>query len=198
MRKDGSGAVKQVRLGIRYGNPVVSVSGLRRSQHLFTIAFNATSTVAASSGSLRVNTAPFSGSGSYLGAGEQEASAAPQKLRPLCSGQRPGQLVEGPLRNFRPGYSERQTRLTVDVGNAEGSCTLVACYGSTAGGCWIAVNAYRYGFIIRYPKGYTNVTRYAYEPWHLRYVGTHVAADMRAHTVRTYKQYIGRAAVPRY
>ncbi|NKX51340.1 M15 family metallopeptidase, partial [Arthrobacter deserti] len=70
----------------------------------------------------------------------------------------------------RPGYSEHQTGLAVDVGQAGAACRLSACFGSTPEGRWVAKNAYKYGFIVRYPKGQQKVTGYTYEPWHLRYV----------------------------
>jgi len=89
----------------------------------------------------------------------------------------------------RPGYSEHQTGLAVDVGNSYGSCVLDTCFGSTAEGRWVAQNAWRFGFVVRYPNGYTGTTGYAYEPWHLRYVGGDVASDMRARGIHTLEQY---------
>lgn len=89
----------------------------------------------------------------------------------------------------RPGYSEHQTGLAIDVGN--GTCNLDTCFGNTAAGKWLAANAHRYGFIIRYPSGKTAVTGYQYEPWHLRYVGTDVSADMKAKGVTTLEEYFG-------
>ena len=44
-------------------------------------------------------------------------------------------------------------------------------FGNTKEGKWLQRNAYKYGFIIRYPKGKQNITGYVYEPWHVRYVG---------------------------
>lgn len=79
----------------------------------------------------------------------------------------------------RPGYSEHQTGLTADVGLPGGQCALSTCFGSTPAGRWVAAQAHRYGFIIRYPRGYERVTGYAYEPWHLRFVGPSLAARMR-------------------
>jgi len=75
----------------------------------------------------------------------------------------------------RPGHSEHQTGLAVDVGNANGSCDLMTCFGTTPFGEWLKVNAYAYGFIIRYPEGKQQLTGYQYEPWHLRYVGDNTA-----------------------
>lgn len=88
----------------------------------------------------------------------------------------------------RPGYSEHQTGLAVDVGNTY-NCGLSTCFGSTPEGQWVAANAWHYGFIVRYPDGYTGTTGYAYEPWHLRYVGFNVASDMRSRSIPTLEQY---------
>ena len=89
----------------------------------------------------------------------------------------------------RPGYSEHQTGLAVDVGNQNGSCGLSTCFGDTAAGKWVAANAHKYGFIVRYPNGYTGTTGYSYEPWHLRYVGVALATDMNRRGYPTLEQY---------
>lgn len=65
----------------------------------------------------------------------------------------------------RPGHSEHQTGLAFDVGKIDNN------YGATEPGIWLTKNAYKFGFIIRYPKGKENITGYSYEPWHIRYVG---------------------------
>ena len=78
----------------------------------------------------------------------------------------------------RPGYSEHQTGLAVDLGNSDGSCALETCFGITIGGQWIATNAVNYGFIIRYPEGKDALTGYKYEPWHLRFVGLDLAKSI--------------------
>ncbi|MFD1211888.1 D-alanyl-D-alanine carboxypeptidase family protein [Arthrobacter sp. GCM10027362] len=89
----------------------------------------------------------------------------------------------------RPGYSEHQTGLAVDVGQARTTCQLEACFGSTPEGRWVAGNAYKYGFIVRYPKGQQKVTGYTYEPWHLRYVGVTLATAMRTKSIPTLEHY---------
>lgn len=75
-----------------------------------------------------------------------------------------------------PGYSEHHTGLAVDVVDQEwynnySSQVLDASYGSQPGAKWIAENAPKYGFIIRYPEGQEDITGITYEPWHIRYVG---------------------------
>ena len=75
----------------------------------------------------------------------------------------------------RPGQSEHQTGLAFDVSLSSQECYLEVCFGNTAAGKWLASNAPKYGFILRYPADKTEVTKYQYEPWHFRYVGTPLA-----------------------
>lgn len=70
-----------------------------------------------------------------------------------------------------PGTSEHQTGLAFDVGTNPSNSDFKTSFGKTAEGKWLAKNAYKYGFILRYPKGKENITGYQYEPWHFRYVG---------------------------
>ena len=72
------------------------------------------------------------------------------------------------------GCSEHQSGLAVDI-NADGIHS--AGYEVYD---WLAQNAWRYGFILRYPEGKTAITHTDYEPWHYRYVGTELAADIHA------------------
>lgn len=89
----------------------------------------------------------------------------------------------------RPGYSEHQTGLAIDFGS--GSCNITDCFANTPGGKWVTANAYRYGFILRYPNDLTDVTGYRAEAWHFRYVGVPLAAEMRQEGVRTLEQFFG-------
>ncbi|MGW9404791.1 M15 family metallopeptidase [Arthrobacter sp. NPDC055585] len=97
----------------------------------------------------------------------------------------------------RPGHSEHQTGLAVDIGNADGTCALETCFEATPAGAWAAENAHRYGFLIRYPAGKENVTGFAYEPWHLRYVGTEVAAKLHR-SGKTLEEFAGLPPAPTY
>ncbi|WP_434993750.1 D-alanyl-D-alanine carboxypeptidase family protein [Arthrobacter sp. Ld5] len=106
--------------------------------------------------------------------------------------------VTADLISARPGYSEHQTGLAIDIGNSNGACGLQECFAGTPAGAWAAQNAWRYGFIIRYPRGQTSVTGYAYEPWHLRYVGTTISSEMRAHRLPTLEHYMSLPAAPSY
>ncbi|MET0728884.1 MAG: M15 family metallopeptidase [Acidimicrobiales bacterium] len=79
--------------------------------------------------------------------------------------------VEAQHRSARPGHSEHQTGLAIDVTSADGSCPAEACFAQSPAAAWIAVHAADHGFILRYPAGKEAVTGYTHEPWHLRYVG---------------------------
>lgn len=72
----------------------------------------------------------------------------------------------------RPGYSEHQTGLSIDLKNTNisGSTRL-----SNSDFDWLSNNAYRWGFIIRFPKDKTYITGYQFENWHIRYVGLEAA-----------------------
>ncbi|NUL48334.1 M15 family metallopeptidase [Cellulosimicrobium funkei] len=80
----------------------------------------------------------------------------------------------------RPGFSEHQTGLALDVGAADGACALEQCFGETAEGAWVAEHAAEHGWIVRYPDGAEDITGYSPEPWHLRYLGAQEAADVVA------------------
>lgn len=75
----------------------------------------------------------------------------------------------------RPGQSEHQTGLALDIAYQDRNCYLDICFGETAAGKWLAANSYKYGFVLRYPIGKTSITQYQYEPWHFRYVGKPLA-----------------------
>lgn len=89
----------------------------------------------------------------------------------------------------RPGYSEHQTGLTFDVGGVNSDKNLYASFGKTKEGQWIAKNAHKYGFIVRYPKGKEKVTGYQYEPWHLRYLGKGTATKVYQ-SGKTLEEYV--------
>lgn len=87
-------------------------------------------------------------------------------------------LASAEATSARAGHSEHQTGLAVDLDSTRGKCYLDDCFGETAEGRWVAQNAYRFGFVLSYPKGYRDRTGYAYEPWHIRYVGPRTAGVM--------------------
>lgn len=77
-----------------------------------------------------------------------------------------------------PGQSEHQTGLAFDIGYQNSNCYVNECFGDTPAGQWIAAHSFEYGFIVRYPKDKTAITKYNYEPWHLRYVGKELATAL--------------------
>lgn len=89
----------------------------------------------------------------------------------------------------KPGQSEHQTGLAVDVSSPSVDYQLSDDYGETKEGKWLADNAYRFGFILRFPKGKENVTGYQYEPWHLRYVGLPAAKEIHDQDI-TLEEYL--------
>ena len=76
----------------------------------------------------------------------------------------------------RPGHSEHQTGLTVDVGSTDSASNLTVEFGDTPEYEWMKDVAHEYGFIVRYPEGKEHITGYQYEPWHLRYIGDEAEA----------------------
>jgi zinc D-Ala-D-Ala carboxypeptidase len=78
----------------------------------------------------------------------------------------------------RPGSSEHQTGLTMDISSKTNNFNLNEQFGKTKEGVWLAHNAHKYGFILRYPKGKEDLTGYMYEPWHFRYVGIKAATEI--------------------
>ncbi len=97
----------------------------------------------------------------------------------------------------RPGHSEHQTGLAADLEPASRNCEIQQCFGTTAEGKWLAANAYKYGFIIRYQEGKDNLTGYEYEPWHVRYIGTDLATKVYK-SGKTLEQYFGMTTYADY
>jgi len=89
----------------------------------------------------------------------------------------------------RPGESEHQTGLAMDVSCQSVNFGLEETFGDTDEYVWLKDNAYRFGFIIRYPKGKEYLTEYTYEPWHLRYVGQDLATKLYEQQI-TYEEYL--------
>ncbi|MFD1863711.1 M15 family metallopeptidase [Planococcus chinensis] len=91
----------------------------------------------------------------------------------------------------RPGFSEHQTGLAFDIGEAgQEQHWASTSFGATAGGKWLKANAHKFGFILRYPEGAERLTGYMHESWHFRYVGTEAAAKIFS-TGMTLEQYLG-------
>jgi D-alanyl-D-alanine carboxypeptidase len=107
-------------------------------------------------------------------------------------------LKAGEALAARPGHSEHQTGLAVDVAAIGQGCTIQVCFGTTRAGRYLAKYAYKCGFIIRYPNGQTPVTGYQYEPWHLRYVGVGLATEMHDTGVTVLESFWGLEPAPSY
>jgi D-alanyl-D-alanine carboxypeptidase len=79
----------------------------------------------------------------------------------------------GPDYALPAGYSEHNLGLSLDIGSTQGKME------HAAEGQWLKNNAWKYGFILRYPEDKTAVTGIRYEPWHFRYVGLPHSAIMQ-------------------
>ncbi|HSO63851.1 MAG TPA: M15 family metallopeptidase, partial [Ornithinibacter sp.] len=100
---------------------------------------------------------------------------------------------------LRPGYSEHQTGLTVDllpVGRSD--CTVNDCIDETPQGAWLARNSWRFGYVLRYARGHTSTTGVGFEPWHFRHVGTVLARAYHDGRWDTYEEFLGEPAAPTY
>ena len=87
----------------------------------------------------------------------------------------------------RGGFSEHCTGRALDVSDNPSDLDVFA--GSDSGK-WVYENAYKYGFILRYPEGSEDITGYMYESWHLSYVGTDISKDMKEKKIDTLEEYV--------
>lgn len=90
-----------------------------------------------------------------------------------------------------PGTSEHQLGLAVDIIDTN-NWNLDESQESMPTQQWLMANSWRYGFILRYPNGTTDITGIIYEPWHYRYVGCQVAKEIYERGI-TLEEYLGRA-----
>lgn len=89
-----------------------------------------------------------------------------------------------------PGTSEHETGLAMDVSAAAVAFALEQVFQDTDEGLWLANNAHQFGYIIRYPEDKEEITGYAFEPWHIRYVGKELAEYLYNETL-TLEEYFG-------
>ncbi len=89
----------------------------------------------------------------------------------------------------KPGTSEHQTGLAMDVLSDEYS-SLDEGFVNTKAYEWLKENCYKYGFIIRYPKEKEDITKYNFEPWHIRYVGITHSKEITNKNL-TLEEYLG-------
>ena len=101
--------------------------------------------------------------------------------------ERDGQ-AEADRYSARPGHSEHQTGLAIDVNS------LAYSFAEKPEGIWLAAHCAEYGFILRYPEGKEEITGYRYEPWHIRYLGRETAQAVTASGL-TLEEYLGITSV---
>lgn len=96
-------------------------------------------------------------------------------------------------RAARPGHSEHQLGTTLDF-KSPAARDVTARWERTPEGAWMAANAWRFGFVMSYPRGSRSATCYGYEPWHFRYMGRAVARRIHASGL-TEREYLWSHAV---
>ena len=97
----------------------------------------------------------------------------------------------------RPGHSEHQTGLAVDLLHVGGFDYMQnSGFEKTKEFTWLQENAYRYGFILRYPDGYRDIHGFIFEPWHWRYVGVAAATAMHIRGIALLEEYYGQYLAP--
>jgi len=89
----------------------------------------------------------------------------------------------------RPGQSEHQTGLAIDVTCKDVDFNLVEEFEGTAAYLWLFNNAHKYGFVLRYSRGKEEITGYIFEPWHLRYVGKELAYKLYTEEITLEEYY---------
>ncbi len=100
------------------------------------------------------------------------------------------------LESARAGHSEHQLGTSIDFRSYGGPAPWdVSDWATTKAGAWTKANAWRYGFVMSYPKGKTGVTCYTYEPWHYRYIGRERAAAVRASGL-TLREFLWQEQTP--
>ena len=93
-------------------------------------------------------------------------------------------MAEADTYSARPGHSEHQTGLAMDLNSLDDS------FANTPAGRWLEKHGHEYGFIIRYPRGKQDITGYIFEPWHVRYLGVDIATKVYESGL-TLEEYLG-------
>ena len=102
------------------------------------------------------------------------------------------------LVSARAGHSEHQSGLAADVVPCDAACGSLDDLAGTAADQWIRAHAWEYGWIVRYEEGYTHITGYASEPWHLRYVGVDLARAYHDGGFHSLEEFFELAPAPDY
>ncbi|MCM3501252.1 M15 family metallopeptidase [Microbacterium sp. P26] len=107
--------------------------------------------------------------------------------------------VEGADReSARPGYSEHQSGLAVDIVPCNGSCRTLDDVAASAQGAWVREHSWEFGFVTRYAEGREAVSGYEPEAWHLRYIGPELARAYHEGGFTTLEEFFGLPAAPTY
>lgn len=109
-----------------------------------------------------------------------------------------GGVAQADLESARPGFSEHQSGLAVDIVPCSGSCGTLDDVAGSPQGAWVREHAWEYGYITRYVEGRTDVTGYEPEAWHLRYIGPELAAAYHDGGYTTLEEFFGLPAAPSY
>ena len=100
-----------------------------------------------------------------------------------------GQIIADTF-SAKPGYSEHQVGLAIDFGSIyEPGCNFDTCFNNTIDGAWLAANASKYGFLLRYTAEKQSITGYKAESWHYRYIGRKLAAEMKKQSIVTLEEF---------
>ena len=120
---------------------------------------------------LREMTAAAKSAGKPIGAASAYRSYSTQSSIFRSNVRRSG-FTAAALVSARPGHSEHQLATTIDFKSNGGRAPwYVGDWAQVPAGRWMKENAWKFGWVMSYPKGRTNRTCYRYEPWHYRYVG---------------------------
>lgn len=109
-----------------------------------------------------------------------------------------GGVERADLESARPGFSEHQSGLAVDIVPCDGSCGTLDDVAASPQGAWVREHAWEFGYVTRYVEGRTDVTGYEPEAWHLRYIGRELAAAYHDGGYTTLEEFFGLPAAPTY
>lgn len=109
-----------------------------------------------------------------------------------------GGQAEADISSARPGFSEHQLGITMDLMSCRSGCGTLDDFGASPEGQWVAANSWQFGFVVRYEQGYTGTTGYEAEPWHLRYLGPELASAYHEGGWHTLEDFFSLPAAPDY
>ncbi|WP_150953542.1 M15 family metallopeptidase [Microbacterium testaceum] len=109
-----------------------------------------------------------------------------------------GGVAEADRESARPGFSEHQSGMAVDIVPCNGSCKTLDDVAASPQGAWVREHAWEYGFITRYAEGRESVSGYEPEAWHLRYIGPELARAYHEGGFTTLEEFFGLPAAPTY